>query len=204
MRRTPPLYATGKWTLTSPFIADPNAIYICKAIRSLDEIKASGIDPFTTYYEYYGISRTDYEQDVINQVNIVVLMSPTHPAIHVPDSYIASYPDLTTVPYTHVVLSISLGAVPDTLALDDIKQKIYDEVLNSVGVESVVREHQASSIAEGIPQQTHSTLEANRLQRIESNETNLAKYLRAQSENAELKTKIQLLEQIIIDNGLLS
>lgn len=204
MKRTPPLYATGKWELLTPFTINPNAIYICKALRTFDELKAADIDPYKTYYEFYGIDRATYDQDVLDQVNIVVLMSPTDAPIAVPDSYIASFPDLTEVPYSHVVLSISLGAVPDTLALEDVKTKISEVVLNSVGIESVVREHQASSIVESVPQQTHETFERNRLQRIESNETFYAMYLSARDENVLLKEKIQLLEQIIIDAGLLN
>lgn len=201
--KTPPLYATGRWILREPFEVDPDAIYVCKGIRSLDDLRARGLDPFVNFYEIRGIDRETYNQDTSRLVNIITLMSDTYPTIYVPDTYIESYPDTTTVPYSHVVLSISLGAVPDTLVFDDLKEKIEDLVLNNVGVQAEIKEHQANVMAEGITQTRHQMIERNRLARIQNNVSSYARIRQLQDTNERLVEQIRRLERIIIDRGLL-
>ena len=201
--RTPPLYATGQWSIRTPFAVDDNAIYTCKAIRSIDDLEARGVDPYEAFYKPHGISRSAYEQEVTNLANIVTLMSDTQPLVYVPDTYIESYPDVTTVPYRHIVLSMSLGAVPDSLVLDDLTLKIQELVEANIGITGTVAVHQAGTTAKGIEQGTHRTLESNRLARIENNTTDYAKALSAQAELERLREQMATLEQIVLDNNLL-
>ena len=201
--RTPPLYATGKWVIESPFTLVANGVYVCKAVRSFDDLSALGIDPYTQYYEPMGLDINKYRQDVLSLANIVTLMSDTHPTVYVPDTYIKSYPDTTTVPYRHVVLSLSLGAVPDTLVLDDLKDKIQEYTLSSLGLEVKVKEHQAGSISEGVDQVTHLTLENNRLARIENNTTQFAKVSEAEALIVRLREENLILTNILLEAGLL-
>ncbi len=204
MSRTPPLYATGQWSVKTPFTVDENAIYTCKAIRSIDDIEARGIDPYEAFYKPLGISRDRYELDVTNLANIVTLMSDTQPVRYVPDTYIESYPDVTTVPYRHIVLSISLGAVPDTLVLDDLTTKLEELVETNIGIQGTVKVHQAGTVAKGLAQGTHRTLENNRLARIADNTTDRARVIELEEELERLRTQAATLEQIVIDNDLLS
>lgn len=201
--RTPPIFATGRWVIDSPFSVPASTIYICKAVRSFDDLKARGIDPYDAYYLPKGLDRSLYESDVTNLANIVTLMSDTHPTVYVPDTYITSYPDTTTVPYRHLVLSISLGAVPNTLVLDDFKAKIEEYSLASLGIQSVVKEHQAGGMAEGLDQISHQAAENNRLARIDGNQTDYAKLLNAQEELERLRQQNAILAQLCVDNGLL-
>lgn len=202
--RTPPLYATGRWVIESPFSVPTIAIYTSKAVRSFDDLKARDIDPYEQFYLPKGISRERYEADVRNLANIVTLMSDTHPLVYVPDTFIRSYPDTTTVPYRHLVLSISLGAVPDTLSLDDFKDKVKQHCLASLGIETRIREHQAGSMSEGLDQISHQAVENNRLARISNNQTELARLLRTQDELERVREQNRILTQLAIDNGLLS
>lgn len=201
--RTPPLYATGKWVLQAPFTVDSNTVYVCKAIRSFDDIKAQGIDPYVTYYQPLGLTVDDFKADVANLANIVTLMSETAPVVYVPDSYIVSYPDTTMIPYRHVVLSVSLGAVPDTLVLDDFLDKVEQTAMASLGLEVNVRAHQAGVLTEGVDQRTHQSLERVRLLRINTNETELAKHRRTLEELERLREQNRLLEAVIVERGLL-
>lgn len=202
--RTPPLFATGRWVLDSPFSVPANAVYTCKAVRSFDDLKARGIDPYEQFYLPKGISRDDFENDVRNVANIVTLMSDTHPLLYVPDTYIKSYPDTTTVPYRHVVLSMSLGAIPDSLVLDDFKDKVQQYALASLGIEARVREHQAGSMSDSVDQITHQAAENNRLSRIENNQTEMAKLLSTQEELEKVREQNRILTDLCIDNGLLN
>lgn len=202
--RTPPLYTTGQWKVDAPFAVVAEGVYTCKAIRSFDEIKAGGVDPFKTYYEPLGITKADYDKDVVNQANIVTLMSDAHPLVNVPDTYILSYPDLTVVPYRHMVLSLSLGAVPDTLVLDHTLTKLEEMVSSTLGINATAQLHQVGYIDKGFSYEQHTVLEANRLSRLEETTTD---YGRVQ----ELKDKLQkaneqnaVLVQLLKDAGVLS
>jgi hypothetical protein len=201
--KTPPLYATGHWVIDDPFGVPGSAIYTCKAIRSIDSLKIAGINPYNEFYALKGITVSRYEQDVRNLVNIVTLMSAAFPVIHVPDTYIRSYPETTTIPYRHVVLSISLGAVADTLAIEDLKTKIAEYTLASLGIVSVVKEHQANSMAESVDQVIHQSLENNRLARIADNQTEYARIQSLTLELTRLREQYRILEQLAIANNLL-
>ena len=201
--RTPPLYATGRWVVDTPYKVAGTAIYTCKAIRSFDDLKARGIDPYKEFYELQGISQEDYEIDARNLANIVTLMSDTQPTVYVPDTYIRSFPDITTVPYRHIVLSISMGAVPDTLSLDDFKTKTQEYALASLGINVQVKEHQAGALSEGVDQISHQSLENNRLAKIENNNTTWADLVRKDAELEKLREQNRILVQLCVDNGLL-
>ena len=201
--KTPPLYATGHWVIDNPFSVSQSEIYTCKAIRSFDDLRAQGINPYNAYYLLKGISPAVYENDVRNLANIVTLMSDTNPTVYVPDTYIRSYPESTTVPYRHVVLSLSLGAVSDFLALDDLKLKIQEYTLATLGIVGVVKEHQANGMAESIDQVTHQSLENNRLARIENNQTTYSQVLALTQELEQLRSQYRILERLTIDNNLL-
>lgn len=201
--RTPPLFATGKWVVEQPYTVEQDTIYICKAVRSLDDIEAQGGDPFVRYYEPLGITREDYDRDVLSMANIVTLMSSTAPTLYIPDTYIISFPDTTSMPYSHVVLSVSLGAVPDTLSMDDTQQKIADLVLNTLGIETVVNVHLSGVLSEGMDYVTHNSLENQRLTRIANNLSSYAQLNEKDTTIDALRDKVRALEQIIIDKGLL-
>jgi hypothetical protein len=166
-------------------------------------LEARGVDPYEAFYKPHGITQQAYEQDVTNLANIVTLMSDTQPLVYVPDTYIESYPDVTAVPYRHIVLSMSLGAVPDSLVLDDLTTKIEELIEANIGITGTVTIHQAGTTAKGIEQGTHRTLESNRLARIENNTTDHAKVLTAQAELERLREQMATLEQIVLDNNLL-
>lgn len=200
--KTPTLYATGVWTVKSPFMVVGDAIYTCQAIRSISDIEAMGQDPFAKFYEPFGISEADYEKDKANLPNIITLMSDTQRTVYIPDTYIQSYPKLDTVPYRHAVLSISLGPVPDSMVFDDLTDKVENLVTNAIGVEGTAKIHQASYVAQSVTLSNHMALEATRKLKIAENTTEYAKALALQNRVQELEEQIARLEQVIVDNDL--
>lgn len=202
--KTPSIYATGKWAITPPFSVDPNAVYVCSAIRSIEDLVVRGIDPYVEFYEPNGLDREVFNGDVTNMVNIITLMSDTNPTVYIPDTYISSYPDSTVIPYRHIVLSMSLGAVPDSLVLNDLKNKMEELTLSSIGVSSTVNIHQANSIVEGVSQTNHQTLENNRLAALANNSTNYSRVIEQQDVIDKQNQYIGTLEQMVKDNGLLA
>lgn len=202
-KRTPPLYATGSWKVAAPFTVKAGTNYSCHAIRSLADLEALGVNPYEEYYLPVGISEETYREDRKNLPNIVTLMSDTAPTLYVPDTYITSYPALDIIPYRHLVLSVSLGPVPDTLAFGDLKVKMREMVTNSIGVDSEVEIHQAGFVAQGVTTDQHQIYENARKAKMQNNATDRSKVLSLEQQVDELQERNALLEQVLIDNGLL-
>lgn len=194
---TPNIYATGKWQLKEPFSVPEDATFTCNSIRSFEELEIKNINIFEQYYEPFGLDESTYLADKAIYASIVTLSSRDHPTYYVPDTYILSYPDATPIPYNHMVLSISLGAIPDTLALDDIKNKIQQIVLSDLGNESVVKEHMSSDRPEYISVQDHAIIEAARMQLLESNNSLYTQVKQKDDRIQELSEQVALLQEYI-------
>ena len=201
--KTPPLYATGRWQLRAPFSVNTARVYTCRALRSFSELRESGIDIYKQFYLPVGAHQWLYEHDAAGLTNIVTLMSATEPTVHVPDSHINAYPDVTSVPYHHTVLSLSLGAIPTTLPLTDFKEKIADYARATLGIDVVIKSHQAGALMEELDQQTHLTLEQARLAKVEHNHTLYAQVLQKEQEIQILREQNRLLTELAIDHHLL-
>lgn len=153
-RLTPAIGASGIYELTSPYAVRPATTYTCKAIRSFDDIYRLNEDVFKLYYEPYGLSQAQFDADAAEGAVIVTLManeigleiSPSDPKtiVYVPDTYITKFPDGDVVPYSHVVLSASLGALPDYLDVTDTMNDIGNIISEKVGVTPTVNIHKAS------------------------------------------------------------
>lgn len=199
---TPPLLAKGRYELKMPFQVDPGKIYTCMAIRSFDDIYELGEDVYETYYQPHNLSQEVFERDKELQTNIITLMSEDGPVVYVPDTYIVSYPAMGDVAYSHVVLSISLGAIPDYLSLDFLKDQLANVASDTIGITPEVKVHVAPHAGVVTPEE-HEIAEVNRLAAIKNRTTDYAKLKELQNQNAALQERIATLEQIIIDHGLL-
>lgn len=201
MRLTPPLLAKGRYTLKAPYSAKETVIYTCIALRKFDDITELGEDVYETYYQPVSLTQNDYKADYNLGAVIVTLQDPYGEVIYVPDTYILSYPNMGDVAYNHVVLSVSMGPIPNYLPLDYVKQQMSAIASDIIGVDAVVREHIAPSIGAITPTQ-HEILEAARTARVTNRETDRAKVLANAAQVAELQQRIAILEQIIIDAGI--
>jgi hypothetical protein len=138
----PELNATGIFTLREPFstLIPPQTRYTVKGVRKLSEIIASGEDPFEKYYSIVGVTKVDYDLDVVADISIVVLSSETGQWLYVPSTSIISYPDVNGVVYTSIVLAIALGPVADMDSLTPLKTSLVNVVKDALGVNSQVEE----------------------------------------------------------------
>lgn len=202
MKVTPPLLARGRYQLKMPWNAEPTQIYVCMAIRSFADIYELGKDVFETYYVPMGLGKAEFESDRKAEANIITLMSEDSPVIYVPDTYILSYPDMNNVTYSHVVMSMSLGALPDYLSFEHLGSQIANLASDVIGVVPTVRVHKAPHAGVITPEE-HEVLEVNRLASVQLRETDHARVLQLQVERDVLQQKLTALEQLVIDNGLL-
>lgn len=202
IRKTPSLYASGKYVLRTPFVANPNATYTCMAIRSFNDILELKEDVFATYYEPYGLNDTTYKDDVAAKVSIITLMSETATIIYVPDSFIESYPDISNVVYSRIVLSIDLGALPDRLGLDTLKTQLGNITGDTIGVTPDILIHK-SPTTDFISAQDNASLEASRVAGINLLQTDYVRNRELQAKVVSQQHIIATLTQLCIDNGLL-
>ncbi len=201
--KTPPLHAKGIYQLKAPWSISSTLLYECIAIRSFADFLEKGEDVFKTIYEPKGLSRAVYEADRAQGANIVTLVSGTQPVIHVPDTYIEAYPIQNTVAYKTVVLSVSLGPLPDTLDLSFLMSQVQGVVSDVIGVNSQVKLHVLPS-PDVITESQHQALETARQAAITNRKTDRARVLELQAQVAAMTQKIQTLERIIVEKGYAS
>lgn len=210
-RLTPPLSSKGLYVLSPPFSVPANTIYTCQAIRSLRDIYEMGDDPFKLYYEPLGLTDVEFQADLAVDAKIVTLMVDALDAsvtplaasyVYVPDTYISKYPDQSFVPYSHTVLSLSLGLLPDGLDLTALKTQVANVCSDTIGVIPTVNEHIVPTSG-GVTQSQHETMELARQGLITLRDSDYARLQAQIANNVLLQQQITTLIQILDDNGLL-
>lgn len=200
--KTPPLHAKGTFVLEAPWVTVADSLYEAIAIRSFADFVEVGQNAWELFYRDNGILVAKYEADKAAGASIITLVSPTRPTIHVPDTYITSYPDMGNVAYKSVVLSIALGSMPDGLDLTFLKDQVAGVVSDTIGVTATVLTHIAPATGV-VTQDQHTLLEAARLAAIVNRKTDRARVIELQNANDGLHVKIALLEQFLKDNNLI-
>jgi hypothetical protein len=198
---TPPVNASGIFTLASPFDQKlvPQVSYTCIAVRKFADIQKLGIDPFQIYYVPNGLDEAKYNTDVNAGECIVTLRSNGGAFLYVPTSYITSYPNMGGIPYTAIVLGVNLGAIPNYVDLSVVKAKISAVVHDAFGVTPVIQQA-AISETKNLSIADHTAAESARQAEITDNQTDYAKYLAANNALIAAQAQITALENYIKAN----
>jgi hypothetical protein len=201
MALIPSIGTSGIFQLQAPFAAHlvAGAPYTCMAVRRLADIIQLGFDPYEQVYQPYGLTQDIYNANVLSDVCIVSLQSSSGVWLYVPSSYILSYPDMGGVPYTSLVLGVSLGPIPNHLNLAALKQRIIDDVKDFVGITATVTTV-AVSETEMIAQATSTAIEAARVAQITATTTDRTKLITALAQKTALQAKVTELEDYIKAN----
>ena len=199
----PPMGTRGLYSLKAPYSTVANQLYTCTAIRYFKDIQNQGDDVFAKYYVPKGLTQADYTRDLAANVAIVSLTSESQAPIYVPSSYILSFPGLTSFNYQNVVLSLSLGPLPDTLDLTFLKTQISTTVAAVIGVPPTVFENVAATTGVVTPEQ-HDALEAARQAAVTNQTTDYARYIEERDKRIVLETKLAALEALMISKGVLN
>lgn len=194
-KKTPPIGAKGRYTLKSPWVANPGVLYECEAIRSFDDIYQLGSDVYNEYYLPMGLmDGADFEGTPFSfstekslDPNIITLRGSDGTFIYVPDTYILSYPSMDGVRYSRMVISIDLGSLPDYVDLGPLKTSLANLAQQVIGAVPDVDEHRAASTNQPTALE-HDALEAARVAAISITQTDHQKYLQEVQKNA-LKTQ---------------
>lgn len=200
MALIPPVGTSGIYTLAAPFnsLLQADMSYRCDAVRRISDFIEVGIDPFEEFYVANQLEKNTYDQDLMNQVCIISLVSSTGHWVYVPSTYILAYPDINGVPYTVMVLGVEIGAVPNYLNLAGFKQAIINLTRDTIGVIPTIREVAISAVQK-LSHVEHSVLENARVLLVNNSQTDRAKLLAAQAELNQLRQQYDQLETYIRD-----
>lgn len=136
----PPINSKGVFVFAEPFntLIPAGHEYKVLSVRNIDELVASGENPFDTVYVSVNLTETDFLEDVNNQVPIVVFSTEGKELFYVPADRILSQPTKTGHTYIERVMMIPLGTLPTDINLDTAISVIEDTVRDTIGIETSV------------------------------------------------------------------
>ena len=202
---TPPLNTTGRYITKSPWELPATLIYECIAIRSFDDIYKLGIDVYDTYYVPMGLINSPtftFSEEKAAKANIITLRGSDGSIIYIPDTYILSFPNAGTVKYHHVILSVSVGALPEYLDLSSLHREIENLASGKIGTTVSVKEMVAPTTDQPTTE-NHEILEAARVGSITSYENDYTRVKKEEAKSALLQSKIDAMTAILKANGLM-
>lgn len=214
---TPPIRARGTYQLKAPWVANPNMVYTCVAIRGFEDIYETGLDVYKTFYvpmsvtdgAVIGGSPFSFEAERAKKPNIITLLGADNSTIHVPDTFIAAYPAAATPRFARIVLAAELPPVLESADLTAVKDGVRDYIAQHYGTLPTMMEWRApmdidpASVGASSIQEAADNLESIRLAAITDLETDRAKLVREQNTNALLRDQITKLTTILQQHGWL-
>lgn len=141
-RVTPSINSKGIFEIESPYVINTKGVYEVIAIREFPDLWAEHVDIYTDYYKTVGLEESIYDRDVKAKAAIVTLLGEEG-VIHIPDTFIISYPELGIADYLHVVLSVNMGAIHRSRNLKALQEDIAQLCSKHLGVKAQVKAHSA-------------------------------------------------------------
>lgn len=201
-RLTPTIGTKGLFALRSPFELVPGIEYHVAAVRSLEEVRVLDADPLTRIYLNNGLGKAEFEADRAAGANIVTLLAVNQTPVYVPDTYILSFPSKDSVPYSRLVLTSNLGPLPRDFDVALIEAKVRETISDILGFEPEVRFGELPYTGV-ITHDQHKTLQVAREAAIKNRNTSHAKAIEYEKLVYEQRERIQMLEQMLIDAGVI-
>ena len=197
----PTIGSRGFYNLKAPFAAlmVDTTPYTCQAIRRLGDYIAFNEDPLNNIYLPYGLTETDFQADLDENMYIVSLQSEQGQWLYVPASYLLSYPLQNGVPYQTYMIGVNLGAIPTSMDLTAIQTLISNLVYENLGIKPKM-----SPVSLSKPILVSSSdsekIEQARLIRATQKMSDYGRYHQAQVQLQQALEKIQILEAWIKQN----
>jgi len=198
----PNVGTTGAITLKAPFdgLCAPNIPYQVSEVRSLQGIASDGLDPFTLFYDPFGLTQANYADDVANNVCILSLLSPSGETLRVPNSYLVNLPVSTGLPYSTTLVGVNLGALPEDMSLAYFISAVQDLAHDLLGVTGAVAKAVKTSATMYLSITDAEAIEAARNAVMVTVVTDRAKLVAAQSQIQTLTTHNADLEAFVLAN----
>lgn len=193
----------GLFELRTPFVASATLEYTVGAVRTFDEIRAGNINVLDLVYTPVGLGATELAQDQKAGASIITLLSKTASPIYVPSTYIARYPETDYVPYSRLLVAANIGPLPDSYDTALLEQAVADAISGYVGLEPDVKIARLATTGV-VTTQESVVQEQARDARIRYRETAYADKLRLEEQLTQAQEQIQMYQQLLIDNGIVS
>lgn len=198
----PQIGSKGFFQVASPWQMPDNSVYECIAIRDFGDFTAIGEDVFELVYQPNRVPRDKFQADMAAGAKIITLASRTRPTMYIPTTYLTGYPMMDNVAYSHVVMGVSLGAIPDAMDLTFLKDQLSAVVSSVTGIMADIQVNVAPSDNYMTAAQHANWVQA-RQDAITNRETDLARLLKAQGTISELRQIIAQYETIMRGAGIL-
>lgn len=190
----------GSFELAAPYTnaIQPQARYTVRSIRTMSDVIASGENPQELYYTPRSIPEADYLRDLQADVCIIGLQSTSGEWVYVPQSFVANMPNVEGVSYRPLAVVASLGMVRDDQDMANVLAAVNSLVLAQLGVQTsstVV----AVGAAELVSHEEDVRIKTERAERVTYSESEAARVVRLERENAELRIQLKALNDYIKD-----
>lgn len=202
---TPALHAIGRYTTKLPWVLSPTVTYECIAIRTFEDCAKQGLDVYERFYSSMGLingATFNFADEQSQNANIITLKGSDRSIVYIPDTFILSTPQTGNVVYHHVVLSGSIGAVPEYIDFSGLILEVEDLLSAKTGTAVTVKQ-MVCPATEQPTQEQHTALEAARSGAIATYENNYTRLLKEQAKSALLDAKVKTLIVILQANGLM-
>jgi hypothetical protein len=202
---TPPLHALGRYVTKTPWELPNTVIYECIAIRTFEDCAKQGLDVYERFYKNMGLENSptfNFSDEQTAKANIITLKGSDQTVIYIPDTFILSYPQAGNITYHHVVMSASIGAIPEYLNLTGIMREVEDLISAKIGTTVTVKQ-MVCPTSDQPTQQQHEILEAARVGSVSSYENNYTRLQKEQQKSALLDAKVKTLITILQANNLM-
>lgn len=206
----PSIHTTGRFMLTNPFLAKPNVVYTVIALREIRDLTIKGINVYDEFYKSAGLldgvtingAVFNYADEVVLSPVIVTLQGTDNTVMYVPSTFIEAFPESGDTVYSRLVLSVDLGALPDSVNVDSILTDLDELVSARFGVRALVRINQIASENQPTSEE-HALLEASRIGSIKETTNNFVELIKVRATNELLTSKIEVMTRILVENKLI-
>ena len=201
-RHIPPMDCFGIYDVAEPWVVSKAKCYTTRAIRQFNDLRVKNINPYELAYKPYGATEDLCTADEADGACIISLFAEDGEVIYVPDTRIISYPNMGNYVYRHIVLAVSLGALPDGISLDWLKTKIQEDCTQIAGVSSTVHITEAP-VTGSVSEADNQRIEAARLAAKTNQVTTVAQLAIAKNQLAEMTQKYNDLVLVEIAKNLI-
>lgn len=161
---TPNVGDSGVFSVAAPFTNNQffSRSLTVLSLTSFASLIADGKEPYTLYYEPYGLTVEDYRRDVANKEAIVLFSSKNEDQYSLPTSYVLSIPQGSGEEYVNVSVVVQLPAMWSNIAYNHYLEALGELTRQMLGVYADDIEMVAIGESEYKTDIEHITIEAER------------------------------------------
>lgn len=197
---TPNIATVGKFKVAPPYdkgnFFDGDVVVI--SIDTFGAIITKGKEPFTEFYDPFGVPVEKYKEDIKAKANIVRFRNSLNLTRDVPDTYIISAPLTSGYEYVPITIVTQLPPMWVSMSYDHLLSTFGDMTAQILGVPPTAQKVAVSGESIWLDDIDHNLAMLERARVKESDTNNVfLQVANLTKENKELTTKIELLEKAL-------